>query len=358
MSNRPSRIDQVYEQLLQAPAGLHHWQAPSGAPPASAPTSLHELYVLIGAAELFHETLLIAPACDVSIADVSAVTQAGRQAQLWQFASIDGDTLAVASDGAVYQWDDTVDEFISIGSSLDNWLWGTIDAMQLRYDAEGEYLDDVFDDDGELCQDMVITQLKAQLKRDRKSVGLRWRLGTALVAKGDVKRGREELEACVDAAPDFYWAWLELARVSERLGEFAGAYDEASAAAQTAERLNAGPAMIGPAGYLWSCTARYASKAGQSALREAAASKVHALAPLMRSEQLTGLHQCIEQADFVSAQRLIELLRAVWPRDIEVLDGARKLEIAISAAPMTAVTHDDDTQYDDAGNDELDRQST
>jgi hypothetical protein len=63
------------------------------------------------------------------------------------------------------------------------------------------------------------------------------------------------MEQVVADDPAFAWAWLDLARISERLGEVSGAMDEARMAAESAEGT-----QHPQAGYFWSQVARCASK--------------------------------------------------------------------------------------------------
>jgi hypothetical protein len=133
-------------------------------------------------------------------------------------------------------------------------------------------------------------------------------------------RRRLELEQVVADDPAFAWAWLDLARVSERLGEIGGAIDEARMAAEAAEGV-----QHVQAGYFWSQVARLAQRAGDDLVRAQAATKASLLAPGLKRDQLDGARERIEAGDKASAKGLLELLRAVWPRDLEVLELAKKL---------------------------------
>ncbi|HPH69847.1 MAG TPA: hypothetical protein PLF40_29045, partial [Kofleriaceae bacterium] len=176
---------------------------------------------------------------------------------------------------------------------------------------------------------------------DGAAVASRWRLGAAFLAAGELERGREELESCVDLDEGFYWAWLELARVSEQLGEFAGAYDEAVTAAEAAQRGRAPSAA-----YFWSHAARLALRANNNSARESAAANVQRLAPQLRTDQLQGVRDCVAARDWKSAEGLMDLLRAVWPRDLEVMDMTRQLAAEPRLAPSEADDDDDVTGLD------------
>ena len=69
-------------------------------------------------------------------------------------------------------------------------------------------------------------------RRGGRAPAPRWLLARSLSRAGDTDHARTELEEVVAAAPAFGWAWLDLARLSERSGELDGAIDEAIAAAE------------------------------------------------------------------------------------------------------------------------------
>src|SRR5690606_26648509 len=149
----------------------------------------------------------------------------------------------------------------------------------------------------------------------------RWRLAQVLLEQDAVAEARNELEQVVADDPAFAWAWLDLARVSERLGELTNAIDEARMAAEAAEGV-----QHPQAGYLWSHVARIAARAGDDMVRAQAATKASLLAPELKRAQIQGAYERIEADDPASAKGLVELLRAVWPRDLEVLELARKVD--------------------------------
>ena len=157
------------------------------------------------------------------------------------------------------------------------------------------------------------------LKRDPAAPGPRWRLAHALLSQDRVAEARAELEEVVAHEPEFAWAWLDLARISEQLGELPGAIDEARAAADAA-------ATHPQAGYFHAQLARIASRAGDEATRTLAARRAGELAPDLKAAQLAGARASLEAGDSASARGLVDLLRAVWPRDLEVLELAHRVE--------------------------------
>jgi hypothetical protein len=59
--------------------------------------------------------------------------------------------------------------------------------------------------------------------------------------------------------------------------------------------------------------------------RAQAATKASLLAPDLKKSQLEGARERLDAGDQASAKGLLDLLRAVWPRDLEVLDLAKRL---------------------------------
>ncbi|MGN6107493.1 MAG: tetratricopeptide repeat protein, partial [Kofleriaceae bacterium] len=223
--------------------------------------------------------------------------------------------------GKIWRADGSIDDDVCEGTRIDRWLAGAVDALAILYDAEGEFVDNVFDEHGELVPKVAERQLRAQLKRDAGAPGPRWRLAHVLLEQGALENARDELEQVVADDPAFSWAWLDLARASERLGEIGGSLDEARMAAEAAEGVG-----HPQAGYFWSQLARLAVRAGDDLVRAEAATKASLLAPGMKRDQLEGARERLAAGDTASAKGLVELLRAVWPRDLEVLELARRIE--------------------------------
>lgn len=304
----PSGLDRVFEQLDAAPAGLHDVAPAVLTLPGGLPGALIELYARCDGARLFLDSLEIAPSADVTGSD-------GR----WAFGTLEGDALLVDARGRIWRHDESLDDEVCEGTNLERWLAGSVDALALLYDDEGEFADGVFDEDGELVPAVGERQLRAMLKRDPGAPAPRWRLAHALLAQDQTEQGRQALEEVVAREPGFAWAWLDLAKVSERLGELPGALDEARAGAEAA-------AGHPQEGYFHAELARLASRAGDEPARAAAARRTAELAPDLKAAQLAGARASLESGDTPSARGLVELLRAVWPRDVEVLALSQQVE--------------------------------
>lgn len=303
-------LDRIFAKLEDAPPGLHDVEPPAEELPTGLPAPLIELYARCDGARIFVESLEILPSDAVTF-------EHGR----WRFATIEGDAVSIDHKGKVWRSEESIEDDICDGTRLDRWLAGQIDALDLIFDRDGEYADDVFDEDGDILPIVREQQLRAQLKRDAAAPGPRWRLAHVLLEQGAIEDARNELEQVVADDPVFAWAWLDLARVSERLGELGGAIDEARMAAEAAEGV-----QHPQAGYFWSQVARLAQRAGDEMVRAEAATKASLLAPDLKRAQIEGARERIDAGDKASAKGLLDLLRAVWPRDLEVLELARRVE--------------------------------
>jgi tetratricopeptide (TPR) repeat protein len=306
----PSGLDRVLELLDAAPAGLHDVAPPAAQLPSGLPEPLIDFYARCDGARLFLDSVELAASADVE-----------RRGEHWVFGSLEGEDLLIDARGRIWRSDESLDDLVCEGTRLDRWFAGIVDAIAVLYDDEGEFADGSFDEDGELLPAVGERQLRAMLKRDPEAPGPRWRLGHALLAQDSATEGRAELEEVVAKEPGFAWAWLDLAKISERLGELPGAVDEARAAAEAA-------AGHPQAGYFHAQLARLAGRAGDEATRAIAARRAAELAPELKAAQLAGARESLAAGDTASARGLIDLLRAVWPRDLEVLELAGRVEAA------------------------------
>ena len=303
-------LDRVFGVLEEAMPGVHDLAAPVDRLPSGLPPALIDLYARCDGGRIFVDTLELLRSEDVSFDGVR-----------WQFATLDGEAISIDLRGKVWRKDESVDDDVCDGTRLDRWLAGQIEAISMLFDPDGEYADEVFDEEGEILDIVREQQLRAQLKRDAAAPAPRWRLALALADQGATEDARNELEQVVADDPAFAWAWLDLARISEKLGEVGGALDESRMAAEAAEGLR-----HPQAGYFWAQVARFAIRIGDDMVRAEAATKASLLAPELKRAQIEGARERIESGDTASAKGLIELLRAVWPRDLEVLELSRRLD--------------------------------
>lgn len=302
-------LDRVFDLLDEAAPGLHDVEPPTDELPDDLPEPLIELYARCDGARIFLDSLELVPARDVTVDN-----------QRWQFALSEGEPVTIDARGRIWRADETIEDEVCESTRLDRWLAGEVDALALIFDGDGEYAEDVFDEDGELVPVVREQQLRAKLKRDSAAPAPRWRLAQVLLEQGADEDARNQLEQVVATDPVFAWAWLDLARVSEKIGELGGAIDEARMAAEAAEGT-----QHPQSGYFWSQVARLAVRAGDEMQRAQAATKASLLAPALKQSQLAGARERMAAGDLDSAKGLLELLRAVWPRDLEVLDLAKQL---------------------------------
>jgi len=304
-------LERLFAQLDHAQPGLHDVEPAASALPHGLPAPLIDLYAHCDGLRMFLDTIELVRSNEVTM------PVPGR----WRFGTCDGDPIAIDHRGRIWRTDSSLDDDICDGTRLDRWLAGLHDATALLYDADGEFAEDVFDDDGDITPETRERQLRAHLKRDVAAPGPRWQLALALLDQGGQDDARNELEQVVSDDPAFAWAWLDLARISERVGELSNATDEIRMAAEAAE--GAGHPQ---AGYFWAQLARLATRTGDEMLRAQAATRTSLLAPNLKQAQLDGARESLAAGDTASAKGLVELLRAVWPRDLEVLELARKVE--------------------------------
>lgn len=302
-------LDRVFSIMEDAAPGLHDVEDPNDELPDGLPEPLIELYARCDGARIYMDAIEILPSAEVTMDN-------GK----WTFAQQDGEPVQIDAKGKIWRRDESIEDEVCESTRIDRWLAGELDALALIYDGDGEYADDVFDEDGEMLDVILEQQLRAKLKRDSLAPAPRWRLAQVLLEAGADDEARNELEQVVANDPTFAWAWLDLARVSEKIGEAGGAVDEARMAAEAAEGT-----QHPQAGYFWSQVARLALKHNDEMTRAQAATKASLLAPELKKAQLDGAKERLAAGDTESAKGLLDLLRAVWPRDLEVLDLAKQV---------------------------------
>lgn len=291
---------------------MHDLGEPRVDVPLDWPAAVIDVYLAFDGGRLFGDSLTL-----TEIAQAPSWDDAGRLPIIdWL-----GEALTVDRDGKVWRDDPETGEPVCDGSRFDRWLSGAIDATALLFDRDGEWNDEVFTEDGELADATVLAMAKAQVRRDPRAPGPRWRLARALTARGDLDTARAELEEVVATAPGLAWAWLDLARLSERLGASGGAIDEAEAAA------DADPTHE-HRGHFLAEAARLAAIAGDEPRRTALAARALAVAPGLVAAQLAGAEDQIAAGELDAAAHLVALARAVAPRDLAALDLARRLDAA------------------------------
>ena len=192
--------DRIRDVLGRFAAGVHRLGEPAHLLVADIPDGAAEVYRTFDGAELFHETLVLYPSRDVREED-----------GLLHVGEVAGDELYVAADtGAVWRLESDTGELVEDGTSLDRWLAGFVDAETVIHQRDGEFVDGVFTEEGELTAEASVRRERAAVKRDRRAPGPRWRLARELARLGRLEEARDELEEVVALRPQFGWAWFDL----------------------------------------------------------------------------------------------------------------------------------------------------
>lgn len=306
------RIERIERLLAAYPDGVHRLGDRAAVLDSEWPASLSAVYWLFDGAELFHETIRVLPARDVV-----------RGERGYRVAEHAGDDIEVDPDtGAVWRLEKDTAEWLEEASAFDRWLIGAIDAEALIYDDEGEYRDDVFDAAGEPVPEIAIRRERCMLKRDKRAPAPTWRIARLQWRAGDTAAARRLLEELVDVRPAFAWAWFDLARISEQLGEIDNAYDEAVAA---------GDADTEHAAFFYAHAARFAVALDDERRRAAAADRALVIHPGVAAGQREGAEERLTAGDIDAARELAAIAAAVAPRDLQIKDLVRRIEAAAAA---------------------------
>lgn len=339
-------LDRLLALLESAPEGLHWVGEPAFLLDAAWPQSLADLYRSFDGASFFQDTLTLDPAAQVApvVRDDGGATAEERAMRYLRVGALEGDALLVDERGRVWRIEEDTGEWLPEGTRIDRWVLGTLDAQALLYDHLGEFVDGVFEESGELSETTVEHMCRRVLKRDREAPTPRWRLARALVAQNKLREAREQLEDVVDAAPSFAWAWFDLARISEKLGELEAAADELEAAASARPEYEY-------TGYLWAQCARVAKAQGDEARRASAAAAALARDPQLVAAQRGGAEDRLAEGEFTGARELAELAAALAPRDLQVIELLARIR---SAAEQAALADDSDADSHIDGDDGAD----
>ena len=302
-ANVPERIRAALERFEP---GVHRLGEPAFLLDAALPDALAAVYRCFDGAEMFHESIVLVPSSQVARETVDAEDR-------WRIGEIDGDDLFVDSAGQVWRFETDTSEWLEDGSRLDRWLLGMVEAEAMLYELDGEFVEDMFDENGELLASASERMLRRVLKRDRVAPAPRWRLAQALLRQDKLSSAREQLEEVVQLRPGFAWAWFDLARISEKLGSLQDALDEVRTAAEAHPDYEY-------AGFFWAHAARLAAAMDDEAQRAACAAEALARAPDFVAAQREGAVANLEEGELEAALALAELAAALAPRDLMVCD--------------------------------------
>lgn len=292
-------------------AGVHHLGPPAAALDVDLPPGLVAVYREFDGAEMFHDALVLFPSARWT-----------REDELVQVGEMGGDGLWVdLARGSVWRSEEDTGELLEEGTSFERWLLGWVEAEGVLYDREGEFVAGVIDADGELAASAAIERERRVLKRDRGAAAPRWRLARALARAGKLEESRRELEQVVSRRPHFGWAWYDLSRLSETLGELDGAREEAVAAAEADPDYE-------HAGFFWGWAARLAALAGDDRGRAALAARARKADPDLVRRQVEGAVKTLDEGEIDAARELCQVALAVEPRDLAALELSRRIDRA------------------------------
>ncbi len=298
----------VRERLARYADGVHRVESPQAVLDSALPSGLRAVWHVFDGGELFHGALVL-------VSSREAVVDGSR----WMIGEVEGDDLAVDRDtGAVWRMEQDSGEWMEEGSALDRWLFGWVLGQAVLIDDEGEFRDGVFDEDGDLVPAAAIRVEEEILNRDKGAPAPRWRLARALVRDGKLDRARDELEELLARRPAFSWAWFDMARIAERLGDLPAAVSDMREAAAANPAYEHSP-------FFWAHAARLAAVMNDEASRAEAADRALSRAPELVAVHREAAAQSLEDGELEAAREHVALARALAPRDVAVLELARRI---------------------------------
>ena len=302
------RIERLCARLEADPAGLHQLNSPRPLVHGKMPFALEAVYQRFNGGEFFHGALCIRPLSEI-----------GGQDGFINVGEHQGLEILVDSEGRVWRFDEDCDELVCEGSRFDRWLEGNLGAESCLTDSEGEFRDEVFAESGELLPESVILIERKRLDRDKLAIGPRWRLARALISQEKFHEARAELEEVVRLAPKFNWAWHDLARVSEKIGDLRAAADEALEATRCRSDH---PYMA----FFLAHAARLADALGEEEDASTLAMRARERDPDFVRRSIEGARRCISDNEPQNARELLVLAKALAPKNLDLLSLLRSLE--------------------------------
>ncbi len=302
------RAEWISARLADYGDGVHRLGDPAVVLDSALPASVDTMCREFDGAELFHETIILLPGSRMQMVD-----------DLLHVGECAGDEIYVARDGSVWRLEKDTSELLPEGTRFDRWLAGAIDAESVVYESDGEFRDEVFDEEGELSDRSAADRARKQLSRDSKAVAPRWRLARSLSNQGMLAKARDCLESVVADKPDFPWAWFDLSRISEEMGEVEAACDEAEMASQAKDEYEHSAFFLGHA-------ARLAHLAGLEERTKSLAQSVIEMDPDLPRRHREGARELIAAGESEAARLLLQVSKVLAPRDLETLDLLRQLD--------------------------------
>jgi tetratricopeptide (TPR) repeat protein len=308
-------FDRFREEVAGYAEGVHRLGEPAPAEAlADVPdVELRDFLASWDGAELFIDAYTIRPA--------AALEREGDT--LWFGETSLGDSLGLelAHGGRIVKLEEDTGEVLVEGSSFARWLEATVVADGVLYDREGEWLEDVFDDErDELAPAASSKREKKALKIDPAAPAPAWRLARAQERSGDAAAARATLEGLVVREAAFAWAWFDLGRLRRNDGDLAAAETAFSSAAEAGARQESELA-----GWFAAHAARVAADRRDEPARAAHAARALALDPEVARAQRRAAQARVDEGELDEARELLSLASALLPRDLEVAELSRRL---------------------------------
>jgi tetratricopeptide (TPR) repeat protein len=314
-------LDRIEERLAASMMGLHR-----AGPPASSEALRHS--PLPGSARLVYARV---DGLDVAMGEsvllpleaIAAATARAREEGLVE----EGD-LVVAERGRELfvlpadPWAEGADVIgIDEGgdrrpeaSTLAALALGWLVEASVVYGDDGEFRDDVFDEDGTPLPATVRRTLRRRLDADPDAPHPRLRLAQLLRAEGKARGAVQEIEQTLRRAPEYCWAHHELGRAHADLGEM-----------DLAARAHARAAESTPDSALQAYFFAWAARRAEGEARERFAALARARRPDFAAGQAEGAQLRIDDEDEATARELVALGLAVAPHNVTLLDLRRRL---------------------------------
>ncbi len=164
-------------------------------------------------ADLFHEAIVLA---GVGLDAPRALVELNEGADAFVFGeAVVGDRFAIGGDGRVLRLRAGSDERAIAGSSFEKWLEATVARERVLYGADGEFADDVFDEDGEELRPLIVLrQTERALKIDAGAAEALHERGVALRRLGRVEDAIAAFAEAAELDAENPWPWFDLGRAA------------------------------------------------------------------------------------------------------------------------------------------------
>ena len=346
-------IDRIEDRLLDAPDGLHLLGSPADKESlrAALESGMSEdslgLWESWDGLELGNGDLTVFP-----LKGQIQLTE-DRRAQLAKGDRVIGEKggglLVLCED----PWEEGADvilveedgERAPYASCVERLVLATLGELSVLLDEDGEFRDELFDEDGELSLNTERRLTRRHLDFDPDAPLARFRLGQLLRHEGAYRAARSELKKAIRRAPAFAWLHYELGLAFlEDIGlpEGKGNNESAKRSFQKAVDAASDPGLEA----LFEAWLLLVSPDGEE--REALLRSVQDKAPGFLQAQESGLREAMENEDWLRAGELLALCLALAPKNINILSLRAQVQekLSESLARRKAVAHEEESSQD------------